>query len=259
MVCSRFSSRSAIAVRNLSDKITADFSLRRSCRRSTIRITGIWFWSTRWVSASQMILSALGVVVAFQRGGGGAQDNDALPHFCAHHRHVAGMVAGGFLLFVGGFMFFIHHDQTEPLQRREDGAPGPDHDLGFAGVDLVPFVVTLTLRQMAVKHGHDVAILGKAAFESFDGLGRERNFGNENNRAPAAFQSGANCLQINFGFAAAGDAVKKNGPGGCADRPWLGSPRSRPRPVPHSNLDWRWSRIVRPHADRGRPLLPAAR
>jgi hypothetical protein len=50
IVCSRFSRRWVIALRKRSDKIGAIFSFRRSWRKSTIRINGIWQLSTRCVS-----------------------------------------------------------------------------------------------------------------------------------------------------------------------------------------------------------------
>jgi hypothetical protein len=56
IVCSLFSRRSAMAARNLSDKIATAFSFRLSCRRSTIRMSGICFSSIRWVSVASRYL-----------------------------------------------------------------------------------------------------------------------------------------------------------------------------------------------------------
>ena len=49
--------------------------------------------------------------------------------------------------------------------------------------------------------------------EPLDGLRRERNFRHEHDGALALFQRVREGLEINFGFAGAGDAVEKKGRG----------------------------------------------
>ena len=51
---------------------------------------------------------------------------------------------------------------------------------------------------------------GEAAFETLDRLRGERNFRDEDDRGLAAREGGADRLQINFRFAAAGHAVEEN-------------------------------------------------
>src|SRR5438270_700799 len=62
---------------------------------------------------------------------------------CSHHGDVAGMITRRFLLFVGGFVFLIDHDETEIFQGRENGTAGADHDTGATRMNLVPFIMAL--------------------------------------------------------------------------------------------------------------------
>ena len=107
-------------------------------------------------------------------------------------------------------MFFVDHDEPEILQRREHRAARADDDARATGMNLVPFVVAFALGQMAVQNGDCLLRLGKPAFETFDGLRRQRNFGHENNCGASAVQRCADGLQINFGLAGARDAVEQN-------------------------------------------------
>src|SRR6266446_8472065 len=63
---------------------------------------------------------------------------------------------------------------------------------------------------MAVQDRDRVLRFGEATFETLDRLRRERNFRDEHNRAATARERRGNCLQINFGLAAAGHAVQQN-------------------------------------------------
>ena len=115
------------------------------------------------------------IVITLERRRGGAEKNDALLHFRADDRDIPGVIARRFLLFVGSLVLFIDDDESEIFQRREDGAPRAHHDPGAAGVDLVPFIVPLAFRQMAVQNRDRILRLGEAALETLDGLRRERN------------------------------------------------------------------------------------
>jgi len=134
----------------------------------------------------------------------------------AFNGDVAGVVAGGGVLFVRGFVFFVDNDHAEVGQRREDGGAGADDDAGAALADFLPFVVAFAGGEVAVEDG-DEGLMGAAAeagFEAFDGLGGEGDFGDENDGALAAGEGVGDGLEVNFGFAAAGDAVEEEGFGG---------------------------------------------
>ena len=120
------------------------------------------------------------------------------------------MIARRFLLFVGSLVFFIDHDESEIFERRENRAARADHDPRAAGMNLVPFIVPLAFRQMAVQDRDHVRLRGEAALEALDGLRRERDFRDEHDRRLAARERGADRLQIDFRFAAAGHAVEQN-------------------------------------------------
>src|SRR5437773_11969519 len=63
---------------------------------------------------------------------------------------------------------------------------------------------------MAVQHRNHFVCLGKSTLEAFDRLGCERNFRDENDRAFTALERNSDCLQIDFGLAAAGDTMQQN-------------------------------------------------
>ena len=79
-------------------------------------------------------------------------------------------------------------------------------------MQLVPFIVSLALRQMTVQNGHRVRLRGEAALESLDCLRGQRDFRDEYDRRLAPCERGSNCLQINFRFSASGHAVEENRP-----------------------------------------------
>jgi hypothetical protein len=71
--------------------------------------------------------------------------------------HVAGVVAGGFLLLVGVLVFLVDDDEAERFDRGEDGGAGADDDAGAALADLVPFVMAFAGREVAVQDGDERA------------------------------------------------------------------------------------------------------
>src|SRR5438552_19057062 len=70
---------------------------------------------------------------------------------------------------------------------------------------------------MTVQHGDECLQTSrtKARLKSFDSLWREGNLRYQNNRALALLQRMRNGLEIDFGLAAAGDAVEEEGAGRC--------------------------------------------
>ena len=123
---------------------------------------------------------------------------------------IASVITRRFLLFVGGLVFFIDHDEAEIFERRENRAAGADDDAGAAGMELVPFVVPFAFGKMTVQDRNHVRLRGEATLESFDRLRGERDFRDEDDRGLAAREGGADRLQINFRLAAAGHAVEEN-------------------------------------------------
>ena len=110
-------------------------------------------------------------------------------------------------------VFLVHDDQAERIHRREDGRARADGNSRAALPDFVPFIVPFTGGQMAVQHRHE-GLQGPGAetrFETLDGLGRERNFRHEHNRALPPLQRVRDGLQVNLRLPAARDAVQKKG------------------------------------------------
>ncbi len=99
--------------------------------------------------------------------------------------------------------------------RRKNRRARADDDARAALADLVPFVVAFTGGQVAVQHSDECLEFAGAEprFESFDGLRRERNLRHKHNRSLALFERVCDGLQVNFGFARTGDAVKKESRG----------------------------------------------
>lgn len=118
-------------------------------------------------------------------------------------------------------MFFIDDDESQIWQRCEHGGARADHDAGLAFADAMPFVETFALREVGVKYGDLIVELGKACFETADGLWGECDFRNKDEDGFAEIERGLSGLEVDFGFAAAGDAEEKIGRG----RGW-GSGRS---------------------------------
>ena len=101
----------------------------------------------------QRVFAALRVVEALERRRGGAEHDHRAFHLAAHHGDVARVIARRFLLLVGMLVLFIHDDEAERIDGREDGRARADDDARAALADLVPFVVAFAGGEMAVQHG----------------------------------------------------------------------------------------------------------
>ena len=151
IVCSRFSSRAAIAARNFSDRIVSGIFFAASCRRSTIANERHLIVVHALGQRREPILAESRVVIALERGRRGAEHHHAFLHLPSHDRDIARVITRRFFLLVGRFVFFIDDDQPEVFQRGEDRAPCADDDVRAAGLNLVPFVVALAFGQTAVQ------------------------------------------------------------------------------------------------------------
>ncbi len=103
-------------------------------------------------------------------------------------------------------MFFVEHDQAKMGRGGEDGAASADDDFDFALGDASPVFVAFDVAQMAVQYGDAI----EAGAETTDGLRREADFGHEQDGLPSEADDVFDRLDVNFGLAAAGDAVDEN-------------------------------------------------
>ena len=81
----------------------------------------------------------------FYRWRGGGKNHRYSKVLRRHQRKVAGVVAGCLLLFVGGVVLLVDHDQTEILKRREECGPRTDDDSCPAFTDSPPLPPTISL------------------------------------------------------------------------------------------------------------------
>ena len=163
----------------------------------------------------QQRVFALGaVVVALHRGRRRTQHHRRPFHPPAHDGHVARVIARRLLLLVGVLVLLVHDDQAQRVDRRENGRAGADDDAGAALADLVPFIVALAGRQMAVQHRHQR--LERAGteprLEPLDRLRRQRNLRHQHDAALALLQRVGEACKIHLGLAAAGHPVQQERP-----------------------------------------------
>ncbi len=169
------------------------------------------FPSVRFVSLSSSYLPVRAFSKDSRQGVALPRRTGAALELGADDGEIAGVVARGFLLLVGGLVLLIHDDEAEVLQRGEDGAAGADDDVGAAFMDLIPFVMALAVGEVAVEHGDALAALGEAGLEALDGLRGEADFGDEDERGLALLEDPGDGLEIDLRLAAAGDTVEEHG------------------------------------------------
>ena len=149
-----------------------------------------------------------GIVIGLDRGGGRAQNGRTEAVLGAYHGQIPGVVAQVGLLFVGGVVFLIHHDETDILKGGEDRRTGPDDDGGLAVQDAHPLVQALAGGQAAVQHGDLFPETGpEAPFH----LGDEGDFRHQHEGCFLAGNGLGHQVEVDFGLAAAGDALQQDG------------------------------------------------
>ena len=160
----------------------------------------------------ELVGAGLGFLHCGDVGGGGAEQEDGFGEGCEAGGGVAGVVAGVRLgLLVGPLVFFVDDDQSEVAQGGEEGGAGADDDAALAGPHLAPLLAGFGGAQAGVAHGD---LSGEAGLEAGDGLGRECDFGDQRDHGFAVGE-GVGCgVEVDLGFAAAGDAVEEEGVGG---------------------------------------------
>ena len=169
----------------------------------------------------QGVFPFLRVVETFQRGGGRAEQDHCAFHLTAHDSDIARVVTRRFLLLVGMLVFLIDNNEPERVHRRKNRRARPNDDARAALTDLVPLIVPLAGGQMAVQHRNErlQRTGAESPLEPFDRLRRERDFRHQHDRAFSLLQAMGDGLQINFGLAAARDAVEEEGEGAAGVPP----------------------------------------
>ena len=146
----------------------------------------------------------------FERGGGAAENDGGFFLVPAQDGHVAGIVARGFVLLVGGLVLLIDNDHAGIFHRGKNRTSRPDDDPGMAGVDFVPFIVALAVGEMAVQDGDSILDFGEAGLEPLDGLRGECDFRNQHQSGFARIEGVADGSQVDFRFARSGHTEKQN-------------------------------------------------
>ncbi len=121
----------------------------------------------------------MAVPPAFQGRGRRAENQRHLLVFTPPTGNIPGVVSRRSILFEGTVVFLIQHNQSQMRHRGKDGASRPDHHLHLAGGDLPPVPRPLGGRQITVQHRSVLDHL-------------------------------LNRLNIDFRFAAAGNAMQQN-------------------------------------------------
>ena len=158
----------------------------------------------------QVIFSFARVVIALERRSSGAEQRDGTFQARAINGGVAAVIARRFFLFVAGFLFFVHDDEAEIFEGRENGGARADDYASFTVTHAPPFAGAFDIGQTAVQDGDLFA--EASAYEAADPEG-ERDFGDQDDGRFAAGQGGFDRAEIDFGLAAAGDAVEQ----GCCE------------------------------------------
>ena len=105
------------------------------------------------------------------------------PCWCARcSATVAGVVAGVPLVLVGRVVLLVDDDQADVGKRCEHRRARPDAHARLARAQPQPLVVPLALTEPGMEHRDHVA---EPRLEPSDGLGRERDLGDEHDRAAA--------------------------------------------------------------------------
>ncbi len=121
----------------------------------------------------------------------------------------ARVVAGIALLLVGGVVLLVDHDQAEVADGSEDGRARPDADARLAAAQPPPLVVALARGEGRVEHREAIAQPRPKAGHRLRG---EADLRHQDDRPPAAGESGLDRSQVDLGLAGAGDAVQEQLP-----------------------------------------------
>ena len=138
-----------------------------------------------------------------------------------------GVVARVPLVLVGRVVLLVDDDQADVGERREHRRSRAHADARLPGPQPEPLVVPLALAEPGMEHRDDVA---EPRLEAPDGLGRERDLGDEHDRAAPGGERLLDRPQVHLGLARAGDAVEQEPPPATAASPAAPAPApSAPR------------------------------
>ena len=136
-----------------------------------------------------------------------AEDGDGSLERCALRGDGPRVVARVGLLLVGGVVLLVDADHAERRHGREYRRAGADDDGGLAGGDPLPLVAPFRVGEGRVEDGDPVA---EALAEPAERLWRQRDLGDEDDRAPAADERGVAGADVDLGLAAAGRAREQD-------------------------------------------------
>ena len=126
----------------------------------------------------------------------------------------ARVVARVGVLLVRGIVFLVDHDQPEPADRRKHGRPRANDDPRVAARDALALVAPLGLGQSGMENRD---LIPEARPHAADGLRRERDLGNEDDRAEATLEHRHARLEVDLRLAGAGRAVEQDVSGAAVD------------------------------------------
>ena len=154
---------------------------------------------------NQLCMAGVGGVPRFERRRGGPQDQRDAERGGSSVSDLASMVARLGVLLERSIVLLIENDQSESGKGSEDRAAWTDNDLDFAAANPLPLKMPLGRRHLAVQHGDRA----KPPLESPSRLGRKADLGNQHDGASSKANDMFNRTNVDFGLAAAGDAVQR--------------------------------------------------
>ncbi len=109
-------------------------------------------------------------------------------------------------MLVAAVVLLVEDDEADVRQRREQRRTRADHHLNqpFAGAP--PGVVAFAFAQAAVDDGD---LFGESSSDTANGLRGQRDFRHAEDGLPSLCQRQFDGAEVEFGLAAAGDAVKE--------------------------------------------------
>ena len=153
------------------------------------------------------VAAAFAIGPALERRRGGAEHDDGLVEFGAHHSDVAGVVARRLLLLVAAVVLLVDEDEAEVDHRRKDSGARADDDAGFAATNAMPLLGALVGRKAGVQQ-RDLRSEGGEHLARH--RGREADLRDQQKRGLARVQRALHGGEVDGGLARAGDAVEKH-------------------------------------------------